>query len=127
GVSPNRSFDGWLWRDAKAGTRDARAPRRIRFRSTYRTPFKRIHIMNTKSETPRSRLPLVTLALAAFALCIQFLGEPALGILEWRERASVVAEPMRIFTGHLCHWSWNHLAWDLGMFVILGAIVERRG
>jgi len=31
----------------------------------------------------------------------------------------------RIWTGHLAHYHWDHLFWDLLMFVVLGAIVER--
>jgi rhomboid family GlyGly-CTERM serine protease len=32
----------------------------------------------------------------------------------------------QIFTGHLTHWDWNHLVWDLAVFVVLGAICEAR-
>lgn len=30
----------------------------------------------------------------------------------------------RILTCHALHWSWNHLVWDLLMFIILGTICE---
>lgn len=35
-------------------------------------------------------------------------------------------EPWRFVTGHLTHWSWSHLAWDLAVFVGLGWVVERQ-
>lgn len=82
--------------------------------------------MNTHRMQSRT-LPLATVALGAVALILQCIGPQALEILEWRALASVVAEPMRLATGHLCHWSWQQLAWDLGAFLVLGAIVEPLG
>jgi len=32
----------------------------------------------------------------------------------------------RMLTCHTLHWSWNHLAWDLVVFLVLGALCERR-
>ena len=34
------------------------------------------------------------------------------------------SEPWRLFTGHLVHWSFDHLAWDLAVFVGLGVACE---
>ena len=37
--------------------------------------------------------------------------------------------PMRgwdLITGNLVHWSWNHLSWDLLVFLLAGLEVERR-
>jgi rhomboid family GlyGly-CTERM serine protease len=36
-----------------------------------------------------------------------------------------IRETYRLFTCHLTHWSPEHLAWDLGVFVVLGTICER--
>lgn len=62
--------------------------------------------------------PLALLALAAF-----FVGwGPA-----WELRLSAAfAEPWRLVTGHLVHWSADHLAWDWIVFVGLGWMAERR-
>ncbi len=32
----------------------------------------------------------------------------------------------QLLTGHLTHWSFDHLIWDLAMFGILGVLVEAR-
>lgn len=42
---------------------------------------------------------------------------------EWRRD-----EPWQLWravTGHFCHWSVDHLCWDLVVFATLGALVER--
>lgn len=38
----------------------------------------------------------------------------------------VEGEIWRIWTGHLTHFGWNHLFWDLLMFVVLGIVCERK-
>jgi rhomboid family GlyGly-CTERM serine protease len=46
-------------------------------------------------------------------------------LLELRDGAT--HEPWRVLTGHLVHWDLEHLAWDLGAFAILAALLETRG
>lgn len=35
-------------------------------------------------------------------------------------------EWMRFLTAHMTHWSWEHLVWDLLVFLIFGALCESR-
>jgi rhomboid family GlyGly-CTERM serine protease len=50
---------------------------------------------------------------------------PALtSALEWRRDAPW--QLWRWITGHFCHWSLDHLTWDLLVFVVLGAVIEQR-
>lgn len=53
----------------------------------------------------------------------------ALGAEPWLEldRAAVAAgESWRMITAHWTHWSTDHLAWDLAVFVVLGVLAETR-
>jgi rhomboid family GlyGly-CTERM serine protease len=62
--------------------------------------------------------PLALLALAAF-----FAGWGPAWELQVGELAG---EPWRLVTGHLVHWSADHLAWDWLVFVGLGWMAERQ-
>jgi rhomboid family GlyGly-CTERM serine protease len=71
------------------------------------------------------RLPIVTAAVAglAIALC------QSSALTDWLtfDRGAIAAgEVWRFFTGHLVHWNTDHLLWDVLMFAVLGAMVERR-
>jgi rhomboid family GlyGly-CTERM serine protease len=47
--------------------------------------------------------------------------------LEYERAAILRGEVWRLITGHLTHWSPDHLRWDLVAFVALGLVCERRG
>lgn len=73
---------------------------------------------------PLRRLPLVTAALTALALAIwAFPGAAA--ALQFDRTALAGGELWRGVTGHWTHWSTDHLIWDLLVFALFGALVER--
>jgi rhomboid family GlyGly-CTERM serine protease len=71
-----------------------------------------------------SRLPVtLTLALAAVAIAVL----PSAGeMLQFDRLAIAQGEFWRLATCHLAHWNFEHLKWDLLMFVGLGAVCECR-
>ncbi len=69
-------------------------------------------------------LPVATLLLAAAALVAS--AWPGAAELLELDRELVAAEPWRLVTGHLVHFSGAHLAWDLVALVGLGWACERR-
>jgi rhomboid family GlyGly-CTERM serine protease len=62
---------------------------------------------------------LCVLALAAFPAV------PA-ELLQYDRSAIRAGEWWRLLTGHLTHWSFDHLAWDVATFAVLGFFCERR-
>lgn len=70
------------------------------------------------------RIPWVTLGIAAIAIiaCLQ----PSLGDALQLRRGVTAADGWRCFTGHLSHWSFEQLRWDLLGFALLAAWLERR-
>jgi rhomboid family GlyGly-CTERM serine protease len=66
----------------------------------------------------------ITLSLAAVAAVVFAFDSAA--FLEFSRFEIVAGAWWRAFTGHLTHWNADHLAWDLIMFVVLGAVLERR-
>jgi rhomboid family GlyGly-CTERM serine protease len=77
-----------------------------------------------RSDRIRGRLPIVTLAVAALTL-VAGTFEATASSLQLDRAACASGELWRLWTGHLAHWSGAHLAWDLAMFVALGATIER--
>ena len=72
-----------------------------------------------------ARSPLLTLALALFALLASL---PAVATGLELTRADVAAgEGWRLFTGHFTHWTAAHFVWDWLAFVALGAALEPKG
>lgn len=72
-----------------------------------------------------SGLPIITLAFAVIAL----VAAPSQSLSQWftLERTALGdGEAWRLFTGHLAHWSAEHLFWDVAMFTTLGVLCERR-
>lgn len=64
-----------------------------------------------------------TLLIVCFALFLQLA--PTVGkFFEWGWSNVDSLFDYRLITCHAVHWSWNHLAWDLLMFSVLGAICE---
>lgn len=47
-------------------------------------------------------------------------------LLQFDAVAIAGGEYWRFLTGHLVHWNFDHLFWDLSVFVVLGALCERR-
>ncbi len=70
-------------------------------------------------------LPLLTLTVAAAAIALQFVPD-WLDAAAYDRAAIAGGEVWRLATGHLTHWNFDHLAWDALMFVVLGAVIERR-
>jgi rhomboid family GlyGly-CTERM serine protease len=69
------------------------------------------------------RLPGASLLLTAVAFVLWFA--PALSSwCDWNR--SLPWQLWRWLTGHFCHWSADHLTWDVVVFLFLGAWCERR-
>jgi rhomboid family GlyGly-CTERM serine protease len=64
---------------------------------------------------------LCSLALLAFVL------PGAEAVLAYDRTALAAGEGWRLLTGHLVHWSADHLLWDVATFAVLGALCEMRG
>lgn len=67
----------------------------------------------------------ITISIALVTVCV-FLVPSFSQWLTLDMNVSLWTQLSRIFTCHLLHWSFDHLAWDLLMFVLIGAICERR-
>jgi rhomboid family GlyGly-CTERM serine protease len=70
-------------------------------------------------------LPRYTVALAIFCLAAHVY-QPLSDWLAYDRSAIQAGETWRLLTGHLSHYSADHLLWDLLMFVVLGVMVEGR-
>lgn len=78
--------------------------------------------MNPSSQltTGRSRRAGVLLALTIGLASVLLQAAPSLaGSLEWTRQCRDLSASWRWLTGHLVHWSWNHLQWDLTAFALL--------
>lgn len=69
------------------------------------------------------RVPGVTLLLVSSALAVRAFGLDAAFSLD-RER--LLAEPWRLLTGQIAHWTGSQLLWDAATLAILGAVCELR-
>lgn len=65
----------------------------------------------------------LTIGLTAVCVLIALLPGASEG-LQFDRPALVAGEYWRLITGHFTHWSNEHLAWDLLVFVVLGSICE---
>jgi rhomboid family GlyGly-CTERM serine protease len=73
----------------------------------------------------RSVAPL-TFTIAAVAVAAFFM--PHVGeVLQYDRAAMLDGQWWRALTGHMVHWSGEHLFWDVAMFAVLGWVLERRG
>ncbi len=70
-----------------------------------------------------TELPLVTLVISACTLLLACSPEMSQQ-LQFNREAVAPGQLWQIFTGHLTHWGWNHLVWDLAVFAVLGALCE---
>ena len=68
----------------------------------------------------------VTISIAAVVV-ISFLIPSLAGSLELNTAEHLVSQIPQVFGCHLLHWSFDHLIWDLFMFVLIGMLCERRG
>ena len=69
------------------------------------------------------RLPWVFLGVALAATITQ-LNAPWRGFLVYDRTAIAHGEWWRVWTGHLIHFGWPHFIADVGLFVILGRLLE---
>ena len=67
----------------------------------------------------------ITLTIATATLMV-FLIPGLEGVLDYQTNAPALHQLLQIFTCHTAHWSFDHLLWDLVMFVTMGVICERR-
>jgi rhomboid family GlyGly-CTERM serine protease len=59
-------------------------------------------------------------------LCFAIYQSPALSAALELGPAQLLSEPWRLATGHLTHWSAEHLAWDLLVFLALAVLFPPR-
>ncbi len=71
------------------------------------------------------RVPLLTLALSLAALAAWAIPGAATA-LQFDRGAIAAGGLWRFVTGHWAHWGGDHLAWDLLVFAVFGALLERR-
>jgi rhomboid family GlyGly-CTERM serine protease len=75
----------------------------------------------------RRPAPFPALALGLGLLALLLARVPgAEAALVFDRGALAAGEWWRLLTGHLVHWSADHLVWDVGTFVALGAACELR-
>jgi len=80
----------------------------------------------TVSASPSPRqLPWITIVIAVVSLAA--FGLPNLSTaLQYERTALAAGQVWRLAACHTTHFNFDHLAWDLGVFALLGAICERR-
>ena len=78
-----------------------------------------------KCQRGADRLPVVTMLLSATAILFQVHADLT-ARMTFDRWAIAAGEYWRFFTGHLTHWNVDHMDWDVLMFAILGAMIERR-
>lgn len=76
---------------------------------------------------PKTRFPLLTLLLVSAAGCVFLAAQRNFDFLAllYSRSALEQGELWRLLTGHLVHFSWSHLAADIGGFLLLGMLVEK--
>lgn len=67
----------------------------------------------------------ITITIAVLTV-LAFLMPSVAGMFEFSTVNSLVSQIPQIFGCHLLHWSFDHLSWDLFMFVLVGSLCERR-
>jgi rhomboid family GlyGly-CTERM serine protease len=75
-----------------------------------------------KRYATRFTLTLVVTLLAVVVACVPGLAET----LQFERTRIEAGQLWRLATGHLTHWNFEHLQWDLLMFMVLGTICELR-
>jgi rhomboid family GlyGly-CTERM serine protease len=69
------------------------------------------------------RFPFFTFSVAAASVLIQLIPGAPTGLQF--ERGAAIREFWRFCTAHLTHFEWNHLGWDVGVWLVLGCMCER--
>ncbi|MGY8749800.1 MAG: rhomboid family intramembrane serine protease [Pirellulales bacterium] len=67
----------------------------------------------------------ITLTVAV-ATVVVFLIPGLESLLDFQTNLPVFHQLIQLFGCHMAHWSFDHLVWDLVMFVTMGVICERR-
>ncbi len=81
--------------------------------------------VHLRARSARGRLPLLAFALSLVALAAWAIPGAA-AVLQFDRGALAAGELWRSVTGHWAHWGGDHLAWDLVVFAVFGALLERR-
>jgi hypothetical protein len=68
----------------------------------------------------------ITISIAILAMLAFLIPSSVIG-LELDTTTNLLMQVPQILGCHLLHWSFEHLSWDLFMFVLVGLICERRG
>jgi len=55
---------------------------------------------------------------------VYWLGQPTFDLFVYARHGAQQGELWRLFTGHLVHFNFDHLFWDLLALLILGTVVE---
>jgi rhomboid family GlyGly-CTERM serine protease len=71
-----------------------------------------------------ARIPWVTLAVSALAVAV-YAAPGGTAAVELSRAGLGDGQLWRLATGHLAHWSFEHLLWDVATFAALGAACER--
>jgi rhomboid family GlyGly-CTERM serine protease len=73
----------------------------------------------------RAGFPAVTALLAVVGLALALLPEAA-DVLAYDRERILAGEVWRLATGHAVHFSWTHAGYNLALFSVAGAWLERR-
>jgi rhomboid family GlyGly-CTERM serine protease len=69
------------------------------------------------------RIPCVSLLLGGVAVVVHFVPNVA-ALMQYDTTAIAAGQVWRVVTCHATHWSLDHLVWDVGALVVLGALCE---
>ena len=70
-----------------------------------------------------SRIPGITLLVVLGSLVFYLIPETTTWVVYDRDQL-LHGDIWRLFTGHLVHFSWRHLFFNLGVFAVLGYLLE---
>lgn len=77
----------------------------------------------TNRTTRQLKLPVISITLAALSMLF-FFSSDAAAFFQYDRTALAGGELWRLITGHLTHWSFDHLLWCVITFLALGSICE---
>ncbi len=69
--------------------------------------------------------PTIACTISLLTLTLFFLGHETSDLLQYNRQKILSGELWRLFTGHITHWSLEHLTWDLCMFLFPAIILEK--